>query len=98
MGSRALRKALVAVVAADIDPSQSIGRPHSAPAAVIVGVVVGRANEGNAMEAVMEEVAPAVERDSRKSGRESSMRKMRARETAAAEVCGSKARAAAHAA
>jgi hypothetical protein len=61
--------ALVAVVAADIDPLQSIGRPRSAPAAVVGGIGEGYANEREAMEAVMEErvvteVAPVSERES----------------------------------
>ena len=50
-------KALVAVAAADVDPLQSIGRPGSAPAAVVGGVGEGRANESKAIEAVMEAVA-----------------------------------------
>ena len=53
--------ALVAVVAADVDPLQSIWRPSSAPAAVVGGVGEGRADERKAMEAVMEAVA--MERD-----------------------------------
>src|SRR5216684_9118964 len=69
----------VAVVAADVDPLQSIGRPGSAPAAVVGGVGEGRANERKAMEAVMEAVAM-------EPVRESGMRKMRTRETAAAEM------------
>ena len=55
--SRYSSTALVAVVAADVDPLRSIGRPHPAPAAVVGGVgVVGRAKERKTMEAVMEEV------------------------------------------
>src|SRR5713101_4332221 len=79
-----LENALVAVVAADIGPLQPVGRPHSAPAAVVGGVGVGRAKEGKAMEAVMEESAVS-EREP------SSMRKVRARKMAASEM-----RAAAH--
>src|SRR6266850_4983691 len=74
-----LTRSLVAVVAADVDPLQSIGRPGSAPAAVVGGVGEGRANERKAMEAVMEAVAM-------EPVRESGMRKMRTRETAAAEM------------
>ena len=49
------RQASVAIaIAADVDPLQSIGRPHPAPAAVIGGVGVGSAKERKAM-AVMEE-------------------------------------------
>ena len=64
--SRCAFAALVAVVAADVDPLQSIWRPGSAPAAVVGGVGVGRAKERKAMEAMMEEaVMEAVpERDS----------------------------------
>ena len=58
---RQLTRSLVAVAAADVDPLQSIGRPDSAPAAVVGGVGEGRANESKAMEAVMEAVA--MERD-----------------------------------
>src|ERR1700676_1210508 len=49
---------VVAVVAADVDPLQSMPRPHPAPAVVVGGiaVVVGRAEECKAVEAVMEEV------------------------------------------
>src|SRR5260370_30111691 len=79
-----LENALVAVVAADVSPLQPIGRPHSAPAAVVGGVGVGRAKEGKAMEAVMEE-STVSEREP------SSMRKVRARKMAAGEM-----RAAAH--
>ena len=46
----------VAVVAADVDPLQSIGRPGSPPAAVVGGVGEGRADERKAVEAVMEAV------------------------------------------
>ena len=52
--------ALVAVAAADVDPLQSIGRPDSAPAAVVGGVGEGRANERKAIEAVMEAMAETV--------------------------------------
>src|SRR5713226_5330898 len=79
-----LENALVAVVAADIGPLHPIGRPHSAPAAVVGGVGVGRAKEGKAMEAVMEE-STVSEREP------SSMRKVRARKMAAGKM-----RAAAH--
>src|SRR6266851_5555184 len=79
-----LENALVAVVAADIGPLQPVGRPHSAPAAVVGGVGVGRAKEGKAMEAVMEE-STVSEREP------SSMRKVRARKMAAGKM-----RAAAH--
>src|SRR6266550_203181 len=48
---------VVVVIAADVDPLQSVGRPHSAPAAIVGGVGEGRANERKAMEAVMEERA-----------------------------------------
>src|SRR6266850_5518599 len=69
----------VAVVAADVDPLQSIGRPGSAPAAVVGSVGEGRADERKAVEAVMEAVVM-------EPVRESGMRKMRTRETAAAEM------------
>ena len=51
-----LPQSVIAVVAADVDPLQSIWRPGSAPAAVVGGVGEGRANERKAMEAVMEAV------------------------------------------
>ena len=51
-----LTRSLVAVVAADVDPLRSIGRPGSAPAAVVGGVGEGRADERKAVEAVMEAV------------------------------------------
>src|SRR6266852_5451674 len=81
--SRALQPTLVAIIAAYVDPLQSIACPRPAPAVVIVGGVdIGHANERKAveamMEAVMEEVAAIVECDSRKPGRESSMCKMHA--------------------
>src|SRR6266436_5701186 len=76
---RQLTRSLVAVVAADVDPLQPIGRPDSAPAAVIGGIGEGRANERKAVEAMMEAVAM-------EPVRESGMRKMRTRETAAAEM------------
>ena len=50
-------KALVAVAAADVDPLRSIGRPGSAPTAVVGGVGERRADERKPMEAVMEAVA-----------------------------------------
>ena len=49
--------ALVAVAAADVDPLRSIGRPGSAPTAVVGGVGERRADERKPMEAVMEAVA-----------------------------------------
>jgi hypothetical protein len=54
---------LVAVVVADVGPMQSISRPHSAPAIVVVSVViVGRAGEEReAMEAMMEETVMEAE-------------------------------------
>src|SRR6202048_2490628 len=98
--SRYASIALVAVVAADVDPLQSMPRPHPAPAVIVggVAVVVGRAEECKAMEAVMEEVvvmAEAVmEREMRKPRRECSrMRDRRTHEMAGAEM-----RASAHAA
>jgi len=48
---------VVAVVAADVDPSQSVWRPRPAPAAVVGGLGVGHTNERKAMVAVMEESA-----------------------------------------
>src|SRR4051812_26779037 len=47
---------VVVVIAADVDPLQSVGRPHSAPAAIVGGVGEGHTNERKAMEAVMEAV------------------------------------------
>src|SRR5258708_22290461 len=76
---RQLTRSLVAVAAADVDPLQSIGRPDSAPATVVGGVGEGRADERKAVEAVMEAVTM-------EPVRESGMRKMRTRETAAAEM------------
>jgi hypothetical protein len=61
--SRCASVALVAVVAADVDPLQSISRPHPAPAVVVGGVGVGRANEGKAMEEPVMEVVPVMERE-----------------------------------
>ena len=57
------RAALVAVVAAEVDPPQPIRRPHPAPAAVVGGVGKGRADERKAMEAMtmMDKVAVAPE-------------------------------------
>src|SRR5436190_23885221 len=49
--------ALVTVVAADVDPLRSIGRPGSAPTAIVGGVGERCADERKAMEAVMEAVA-----------------------------------------
>src|SRR2546430_9644448 len=80
--SRCASVALVAVVAADVDPLQSIWRPGSAPAAVVGGVGKGHANERKAVEAVVEE-AVVSEREPR---REPSMGKMRTREVATAEM------------
>ena len=61
--TRIASPALVAVVAADVDPLQSMPRPHPAPAVIVggVAVVVGRAEECKAMEAVMEEVVVMTE-------------------------------------
>jgi hypothetical protein len=73
--------ALVAVIAANVDPLRSIGRPYPAPTAIVGGVGKGRANERKAMEAVMEE--PVMERKSR---RETGVYKMRTPETGAAET------------
>src|SRR5215211_5877059 len=94
----------VAVVVADVDPAQSIWRPHSAIAAIVGGEGQWRSNERKAIEAVvteeravMDEGGPACE-----PGRESRMRKSRTRKAAAAEVRTSahaaKTRASAHAA
>ena len=68
---------VVAVVATDVDPSQSVWRPRPAPAAVVGGVGVGQADESKAMMAVMEE--PAVMR-------KPCMRKTRTREAATCET------------
>lgn len=54
---------VVAVVATDVDPSQSVWRPRPAPAAVVGGVGEGRANERKAMVAVMDKVAVVSERE-----------------------------------
>src|SRR5450432_4090578 len=70
------------VVAADVDPLQSIWRPRPAPAAVVGGEGVGRAKEREATEVVM---APA---EGREPGRESGMRKLRTGEVGAAEMRG----------
>jgi hypothetical protein len=50
---------VIAVGAADVDPSQPVWRPRSAPAAVVGGIGVGHTNtnERKAMMAVMEESA-----------------------------------------
>jgi len=73
----------VVVVAADIDPLQSIWRPHSAPTAIVGRVSEGRANERKAIEAVVDEGAPVMEREPR---RECSMRsKRRTRKASAAK-------------
>ena len=50
---------VIAVGAADVDPSQPVWRPRSAPAAVVGGIGVGHTNtnERKAMVAVMEESA-----------------------------------------
>jgi hypothetical protein len=58
--SIAMRSTLVAVVAAGVDPLQSVRRPHSAPAVVVGGIGVGGAEERKAMEAVMEEAVMEV--------------------------------------
>src|SRR5579864_6431603 len=71
-------------VPADIDPLQSIGRPVSAPAAVVAGVEEGRAKEGKAMEAMMEEAV--VERGVREPWRECGVPVGRAGEMAAVEM------------
>ena len=55
--------ALVTVVGADVDPLQSVWRPHPAPAAIVGGVGERRANERKAIEAVMDEAAPVMERE-----------------------------------
>ena len=87
---------VITVIAADVDPLQSIGRPGPAPAAAVISVVAVRsAKERKAMEAMVEAMMERVpvESGSRKAGRESSVRKARTCEMAAAEV-----HAAAHAA
>ena len=84
--SRSNRQASVAIAAADVDPLQSIWRPHPAPAAVIGGVGVGRANECKAMVAVMEEAVDHHGMRPWKTGARTSMRKVRTRKTAAAEM------------
>ena len=68
---------VVAVGPTDVDPSQSVGRPRPAPAAVVGGVGVGRTNERKAMVPVMEESAVM---------RKPCMRKMRTREAATCET------------
>src|SRR6476661_3625607 len=54
-----LPQSVVAVVATDVDPLRSVGRPRPAPAAVVGGISVGHTNtnERKAMVAVMEESA-----------------------------------------
>jgi hypothetical protein len=49
---------LIVVIAAKVDPSQSIRCPGSAPAAVVGGIGNGCANEREAAEAMMEAVIP----------------------------------------
>jgi hypothetical protein len=68
---------VVAVIATDVDPSQSVWRPRPAPAAVVGGVGVGHTNERKAMVTVMEESAVM-----RKPG----MRETRTREAATCET------------
>jgi hypothetical protein len=75
----------VTVVAADVHPLQPVGRPRPAPAVVVAGVEVGRADEHEAMQAAVEDAATdptmIVERE---PGRDSGVTKMRAREMCAA--------------
>src|SRR6476620_2338102 len=54
-----LPQSVIAVVATDVDPLRSVGRPRPAPAAVVGGISVGHTNtnERKAMVAVMEESA-----------------------------------------
>ena len=49
---------LVVVVATEIDPLPSVGRPGSAPAAVVRGIDKRSAKKGEAAEAMMEAVVP----------------------------------------
>src|ERR1700716_353850 len=92
--SRRASATLVAVVAADVGPLQSVGRPDSAPAVVVGGVgVVGRAKERKAMEVVMVPAEMVMVPECEPCMRDSTMRKRRCRETAAADM-----HAAAHAA
>lgn len=72
VGSVAAALVAVRVVAAGVDPLRPIGRPRLSPAAVVISVVVGRAKEAKAMEAVMESI---VESEPGKPGRESTMAK-----------------------
>src|SRR6476646_7623314 len=54
-----LPQSVIAVVATDVDPLRSVGRPRPAPAAVVGGISIGHTNtnERKAMVAVMEESA-----------------------------------------
>src|SRR3954453_13304533 len=85
-----VRQRLVAIVVADVDPLQSISRPHSAPAIVVVvgGVDEGRAKEGEAVEATMEEAVmeAGVEREALTRHECGTRREGRPRETSAAEM------------
>src|SRR5580693_8616199 len=76
----------VIVVAADVHPLQSNGRPHPAIATVVGGVGIGHADEHKAMETAIEdavtEAAVVVEREPRKSA----MGKMRACEMSSADA------------
>jgi tartrate dehydratase alpha subunit/fumarate hydratase class I-like protein len=55
--SRALQPTLVAIIAANVDPLQSIACPHAAPAVVIGGgVEIVIAKERKAAETVVEAV------------------------------------------
>jgi hypothetical protein len=75
----------VSVVAASVDPLRPIGRPRLSPAAVVVTVVVGRAKEAEAMEAVMETI---MEREPRRESTvaKSTMPKGSAGEMASSET------------
>src|ERR1700733_3390582 len=83
VGSVAAALIAVSVVAAGIDPLRPIGCPCLSPAAVVVTVVVGRAKEAKAMEAVTEST---VEREPGRPRRESAMPKGSAGEMAASKA------------
>ena len=78
-----VRQRLVAVVVTDVDPLQSISRPHSLPAVVVVGGVVGHTDERKAMETMMEE---AVMEEGAMEAELRPERSMRSKEAGAAEV------------
>src|SRR5260370_7900591 len=56
--SRRASAASVIVAVADVDPLQSIGRPHPAPAIIVPGVDIGPAKQSEATVAMMQQSAP----------------------------------------